>query len=187
MNTALQHAQHAQLTQLASPCGRAPISLQDLHRDAWRQQHRDESVPGGRDFLFDFDLTAPPKGDRVTAAIFTRSVLDAAPLRQNGLYEMSCRFAPLRRHGKEERPVPAAEFEAWLRDLLNRNGMALLRLDRAESLSARMGKGNALLRTVKATFVARVVDLTAAAQAYRSGIGRHKAWGCGMLCVRQSQ
>lgn len=163
--------------------------LNEIHRDAWRCQHGDVSAPGGRDFLFSFDIDAQGQ-----AVVQTRAMMESAPIRQGEAYLFSCRFAPIRRSGKKVILVPMIHFEPWLADLLARNGLSLLRLDRATPMHMPLGRAGHLksdsgptIGTVKARFVARAVDLQTATHAYQCGIGRHKSWGCGMLCIEQGE
>lgn len=157
------------------------MNLNDLHKASWDISHRGESLPH-RQHLFDFRVV------HGQAVLVTREQDDPSPLEQGQCYALRCRFHPVRRHGNQERPVSDADFPAWLSDLLARNGMQLLVLRQAIRDSVPMprfyGKEKDVrMHTVLASFTVNIQDAATAAHAWQHGIGRRKAFGCGMLLM----
>jgi CRISPR system Cascade subunit CasE len=143
------------------------LDSESLHQEAWRLQHEGESVDR-RDFLF-----APAPNGKL---IF-RSQDEELPILQ---MELRCLLAPVRRIGQKERFVKPREFPSWLSDLLSRNGFALEKLLMVKPMRMKV-RGDRLIPVIDTAFRVRIVDKELANRAYRQGIGRYKAFGCGML------
>ncbi|WMT47819.1 MAG: type I-E CRISPR-associated protein Cas6/Cse3/CasE [Acidithiobacillus caldus] len=139
-----------------------------LHRKAWDIWAGKASVDE-RDFLF------APDGD----ALVFRSRSEPLPATPE-VWRMRSLLAPVMRCEHRERVVKPREFRGWLASLLERHGWVLRSIEKIEPMEMTIRRGWRLT-VVDTVFTAQVVDRENADQSYRSGIGRYKAFGCGML------
>ncbi|OIQ71080.1 CRISPR associated protein [mine drainage metagenome] len=122
--------------------------------------------------------------------MLSRPIDAECPLVAGKMQGFTVRLAPMRRHGSKETPITDTDQIAqWLGDLLERNGMRLVHVRQIVPQKIPLGRrgenaareGGPVLRTVLVSMAAEVTDLGKASQAWKRGIGRHKAWGCGTL------
>lgn len=159
------------------------ITANTIHKLAWDhavgKEQRDQ-----RAFLFDFRI----HDGQVLA--YTRPMDAPCPLNAGGEYVLQTRLIPMTRHGKKEKRIrESGPMHEWIVTVFSRNGMGVEIIDlRAESLPLAHPSGpEFVLHTHIVTVVAKVNDLSAARKAWARGMGRHKAWGCGTLVLRQTQ
>ena len=139
-----------------------------LHRKAWDIWSGKDSVDK-RDFLF------APYGE----SLVFRSRSEHLPDTQE-VWRMRSLLAPVMRREHRERVVKPREFRGWLASLLERHGWVLRSIERVEPMEMTIRHGRRLT-VVDTVFTVQVVDRENADQSYRKGIGRYKAFGCGML------
>lgn len=149
------------------------MQLYTLHKKIWKECHANESVPNGRDFLFTFTES----GNCLSRSIHQPSI----PLPTDTTWHFRCRFSPIRRRERQEFRVSPSEYPIWLDRLLQRHGMHLLNIGWVRWKSYPLGKNGQHFTIAFTDFWAHIQDSTLAEHAYRYGIGRRKAFGCGML------
>lgn len=142
-----------------------------LHRDAWSLQHGADGSPSGRDFLF------RPEGNGI---LFRQRGQESLPRKEH--LRAKVLLIPIRRFRNKEREVPPREFRIWLAELLSRNGMHLERIEFFEPLQLRIHNGRTRV-AVDSIMEITITDYDQANRAYQNGIGRFKAFGCGMLLI----
>lgn len=94
--------------------------------------------------------------------------------------------AAVRRTGRQERRVPAAEVGQWWQDLARRNGLQLEgpAAEHLLGIDDRTSTGSQPhMRVARLSGTAIVADADALTHAMRHGVGRAKSYGCGLLSV----
>lgn len=93
---------------------------------------------------------------------------------------------PVRRHGSVARPVPLDELSDWLEARLGEHFTELDLLNVATSIGSGRSKGRPpSLFVATVDLLGEVRDGASFDQVRREGLGRSRAYGCGLLTARQ--
>lgn len=154
----------------------------------WRQGN-DRTVFIQSNVAPDLSLVESSKG--LAGTLDTRD--DAAEVTQarleSGSVLLSARVNGVKRGPSGERPVPSDEVDAWAEALFARNGMAFKSFQVTIERSKKLGRATASGRSVPAPSllveaVVNITDTSKAFDAWRSGVGRGKSHGFGLVAIR---
>jgi hypothetical protein len=157
-------------------------TARDLHRDVWRMAHCSTDIQDGRSFQFALvsDGRVLIRGPHLPAP----HSRPAASLTTGDRWRFLIDVRTISRFGSQERVLPQTEVPAWLAAHLP--GFTL----EPEALRVSLPRRRAFEegRTLPYRTIAGVVRVTNAAQAeqvLRTGVGRSKAFGFGMLVLTE--
>lgn len=162
--------------------GTCSTNLRDLHRDVWRLASSTADRTAGRSFQF---AVFPDTNQGRTRALIRGDHLPAqhsremSPLVAGGIYEFRADIRAVSRSDRGEIDLTRQQAEEWVTRKLT--GMSVQTLQCGPLQVRWLDTGHLKFRAIAGTV--RIQDVEQATHVLRTGIGRSKAFGFGMVVL----